>query len=407
MHKLFSFAVLPAAGAAALLLASGCQTDTSAWETEQAEEALVQSRAGEAIAGKYIIVLKDGTMQMSASSDYATRQGHARSAAASVLARHGLPEAAIDHAYGNALQGFSARLSAQEAKALAADPAVAILEQDRIIELFAPPGCHPKKGCDDGGGDGGGGSQNTPYGITRVGGGNGPGSGTAWVIDTGIDLDHEDLNVDVSRAADFVGGSGDDGNGHGTHVAGTIAALDNGLGVIGVAPGAPVVPVRVLDNRGSGTTSGVIAGVDYVAANASNGDVANMSLGGGVSSALDSAVVNCAQSGVKIALAAGNSSTDANNSSPARANGANIYTVSAIDSNDNFASFSNFGNPPVDFAAPGVAVESTYKSNGYASLSGTSMAAPHVAGLLLLGSVRSDGNANGDPDGNPDPIAHN
>jgi subtilisin family serine protease len=200
--------------------------------------------------------------------------------------------------------------------------------------------------------------------------------------------------------------SPNDQNGHGTHVAGTVAAIDNDFGVIGVAAGATVVAVRVLDRRGSGSYSGVIAGVDYVAANFASGDAANMSLGGPVSQALDDAVVAAGEAGLKISLAAGNESDDANAHSPARANGNGIYTVSAMDSNDNWAYFSNFNNPPVDFCAPGVAVYSTYKDGGYASLSGTSMAAPHVCGLLLLGNVGTDGTVNGDPDGSPDPIAH-
>src|SRR5690606_33275660 len=149
------------------------------------------------------------------------------------------------------------------------------------------------------------------------------------------DLDHPDLNVNTSRGFNaFTSGkdgkSLDDGNGHGSHVAGTIAAINNDVGVIGVAPGATVIPVKVLDSRGSGSYSGIIAGVDHVAANGSNGDVANLSLGGPASAALDNAVKAAAQTGVKFALAAGNESQNANNVSPARVNGANIYTISAV-----------------------------------------------------------------------------
>jgi subtilisin family serine protease len=187
-------------------------------------------------------------------------------------------------------------------------------------------------------------------------------------------------------------------------VAGTIAALNNNIGVIGVAPGATVIPIKVLDSRGSGSYSGVIAGVDHVAAYGSAGDVANMSLGGPTSDALDSAILSAAENGIIFALAAGNESSDANTSSPARVNGANIVTISAMDSNDNFASFSNYGNPPVDYAAPGVAVNSTWKDGGYNSISGTSMASPHAAGVLLLGPASTDGTVNGDPDGTADPI---
>ena len=166
------------------------------------------------------------------------------------------------------------------------------------------------------------------------------------------------------------------------------------------------VAVKVLDARGSGAYSGVIAGVDYVAANGKSGDVANMSLGGPVSKALDDAVLAAAAKGIKFALAAGNESTDANNSSPAHVNHSNVYTVSAMNNTDTFASFSNYGNPPVDYCAPGVGIKSTWKDGAYNTISGTSMASPHVAGLLLLGNIATDGYVKGDPDNNADPIAH-
>ena len=129
-------------------------------------------------------------------------------------------------------------------------------------------------------------------------------------------------------------------------------------------------------------------------------------LGGAAS--VDAAVQNLGQQGFLIAIAAGNDGVDANNTSPARANGPNLYTVSAMDENDIYASFSNHGNPPVDFCAPGVDIYSTYTNNGYSTLSGTSMAAPHVAGLLLItnGNLNTDGYVVNDPDGNADPIAH-
>jgi subtilisin family serine protease len=248
-------------------------------------------------------------------------------------------------------------------------------------------------------------AQETPWGIARVNGGAAGSFKTAWVIDTGISV-HPELNFDTKRSRSFLARdtSPIDQNGHGTHVAGTIAARDNDFGVIGVAPGAPVVAVRVLDRRGSGTTSGVIQGVEYVGQFAQAGDVANMSLGGGVSQALDDAVVAASNvRGVKFALAAGNETDNANNHSPARANGPNVYTVSAFSVGDKWASFSNFGNPPVDYAEPGVNIKSTWLSGGYNTISGTSMATPHLAGLLLIG-VRSDSVVSGDPDGKPDSI---
>lgn len=314
-----------------------------------------------------------------------------------------LDQEAIQSTYGHALKGFTAKLSEAQLEALKSDPRVKSIEQDQTLSIT------PYKGKPGGGGGGNTDPQEVPYGTINVNGGTTTSSHTAWVIDSGIDLDHPDLNVDVDRSVSFLTGSPsnlspDDQNGHGTHVAGTIAAIDNTIGTVGVAPGTTVVAVRVLDRRGSGSNSGVIAGVDYVAANGSNGDVANMSLGGGVSTALDNAVISAAGTGVKFVLAAGNSSTNANNSSPARANGNNIYTISAMDINDNWASFSNYGNPPIDYCAPGVAVKSAWKNGGYNTISGTSMAAPHAAGVLLLGNANSNTTVNGDPDGNADDI---
>lgn len=353
----------------------------------------------------YIVVLKKGAFKAAPGKEGIV------SMSISLLESYEIPTERIGLTYSEALYGFTANLSVDELAKIKEDFRIAYVEKDRIV-IFAPPCGTPKGGpCDPGDGGGGGGdtTQETPWGITRVGGaGDGTGK-VAWIIDTGIDLDHPDLNVDASRGFNaFTSGrdgkSLDDGNGHGTHVSGTIAALNNNIGVVGIAAGATVIPVKVLDSRGSGSYSGVIAGVDYVAQYGKSGDVANMSLGGPVSQALDDAVLNASSKGIKFALAAGNESTNANNSSPARVNGSNIYTISAIDVNDYFASFSNYGNPPVDFAEPGVSIKSTWKGGGYNTISGTSMASPHAAGLLLLGNISNGGNANGDPDGNADTI---
>jgi subtilisin family serine protease len=304
--------------------------------------------------------------------------------------------------YSSALRGLAMELTDGEVERLKKDPNVIGVYPDKMVILKRPvpvPDDPPPA--------------EVPYGVVRTGYATYTGSNSAWIIDTGIDLDHPDLNVDVSRgylAADIRSRVGfDDDNGHGTHCAGIVAAIDNDFGVVGVAAGASVVPVKVLDRRGSGAYSAIIAGVDYVAANATPGDAANLSLGGGVYDPIDLAVQALGDAGVLVALAAGNESDDANNHSPARANGPNLYTVSAMDINDDFAYFSNYANPPVDYCAPGVNIYSTYMGGGYATMSGTSMAAPHVCGLLLLtgGNLSTDGFVNLDPDGNADPIAHN
>ena len=319
-------------------------------------------------------------------------------AATADLARnHGFTVSSTRH---HAAPGFTAVIPEARLSRIVSDPRVQIVEKDHIVTLNLP-----RETARPGGG--GGGAQTVPYGITRIGGaGDGTGK-TAWIIDSGIDLNHTDLNTSRACHAAFGYNTPQDGNGHGTHVAGTVAAKNNGQDVVGVAAGAYVCAVRVLGNSGSGSYSGIIAGVNYVAANASSGDVANMSLGGSGSNAtLEAAVADVASLGVKMVLAAGNNGTNANNFTPARVNGNNIYTISAIDSNNCMPSWSNYGNPPVDYAAPGVGVLSTKKGGGTTSMSGTSMAAPHVAGILLLGGVRADGSASCDPDGNADPIAH-
>ncbi len=336
-------------------------------------------------------------------------EGRARGMVARAQAA-GNGAAAVQYTYKHSIKGFTVNMSCDQAQAAFGDDAsIMRMTPDAVVSISAPP---PGKGP-GGGSDGGGSSQTTPWSVTRVGG---PVDGTgytAWVLDTGIDLDHGDLNVDTSKAfSAFTKGKDagfDDGNGHGTHVAGTIGAIDNNLDVVGVAANATVIPVKVLDSRGSGTISGVIAGVDHVGANAQPGDCANMSLGGGANTDLDDAVKAAAQnSSAYFVLAAGNDGRHANNSSPARANGNRIFTISATDSSDRLASWSNYGNPPVDYAAPGVSILSTRKGGGTTTMSGTSMASPAACAVIMMrnGNPSTDGTASNDPDGNPDPIIH-
>ena len=304
----------------------------------------------------------------------------------------------VGFVYTHALKGFSITASDAAAQALANNPRVAYVERDRAVSLDA---------------------QDVPTGVRRIfadtnanididGQDDYRVDVDVAVIDTGVDLQHPDLNVvegvDCTGGGPF-GGScqpgGDDNHYHGTHVAGTIGALDNDLGVVGVAPGATVHPVKVLNQRGSGYTSWIVAGIDWVAANASTIEVANMSLGGsGYSQAEYDAIDGAVSAGVAFAVAAGNDNDNASKYSPAAFN--NVLTVSALadfdgkrgglgsptcrsDEDDTLADFSNWGSA-VDIAAPGVCIRSTYpiEQGSYGTISGTSMASPHVAGALAL-----------------------
>jgi subtilisin family serine protease len=300
-----------------------------------------------------------------------------------------------DHVYSRALKGFAARLTAQQIADLENDARVAYVELDGTMEIVGQgQGQGPGQGRKGGGGGGGTPTQTLPWGIERIGADDsstkaGNGSGTvgtvrAYIIDTGIDGAHADLTV--ADHVNFAGGSNTDCNGHGTHVAGTVAAEDNTQDVVGVAPGAALYGVKVLGCSGSGSTSGVIKGIDWVTQNADAPAIANMSLGGSASLALDDAVRNSAAAGVFYSIAAGNSGADACTQSPARAGaGTNngIMTTAATDNQEREASWSNDGGC-VDVWAPGVSILSTKRGGGTTTLSGTSMAAPHVGGGAAL-----------------------
>ncbi len=226
-----------------------------------------------------------------------------------------------------------------------------------------------------------------------------------------IDFDHPDLNVDQTESRSlfqmyFLLTMKTARHSRSRHH----RRKNNNIGVLGVAADATLVSLRVLDKDGKGTLSSIIQALSYISANARAGDVVNMSVGEDErpSDVLDQQVKAIAAKGIYVAIAAGNDSKSANSFSPGRANADNIFTVTAVDSLDRFASFSNYGNDVVDFAAPGVRILSTYKDGQYARMSGTSMATPHVAGLLLLKgrNISYSGMALNDPDGTPDKIAH-
>lgn len=276
------------------------------------------------------------------------------------------------HAFSHVMKGFAADLTDAQLAQLKSDPTVQAIEEDQPVHASA---------------------QTIPWGITKTddtlsstlaGNGAGTVSGVnVYVIDTGIAA-HPDLNL--VRHTNLVGDSKNyDCNGHGTHVAGTIGARDDSAYVVGMAPGVRLTGVKVLDCNGSGYTSTVIKGVDWVTANAVKPAVANMSLGGGASSMLDNAVSKSIKAGVVYAIAAGNAAVDACTQSPARIGGAlgGAITVAATTDTDAEASFSNFGSC-VDIWAPGVSILSTYLNSGLAIASGTSMASPHAAGAAAL-----------------------
>jgi subtilisin family serine protease len=351
-------AALAGLGAAALL------AGTAAPGSATPAEGTVHRVAGaQAVTGSYVVVLK--------ASSGATPTTY-RSRTDTLAADYG---ATVRFRYTSAVQGFSARMSETQARRLAANPAVARVEQDSVVRLAA--------------------TQNNPtWGLDRVDERTLPldgrylynrtGAGVSvYMIDTGLRPTHTQFGNRARVGTDTTGGllragDGQDCNGHGTHVAGTI-----GGSTYGIAKAVKLIGVRVLDCSGSGTTSGVIAGVDWVKAHAVKPAVANMSLGGPASSTLDNAVISAIRSGITFVLAAGNESQAACNVSPARVTSA--ITVGATTSADGRASYSNYGSC-LDLFAPGSDITSAWYSSNTATntISGTSMAAPHVAGAAAL-----------------------
>ncbi|RSN35331.1 peptidase S8 [Amycolatopsis sp. WAC 04169] len=321
---------------------------------QAAEGAIVGAGAEGAVADSYIVVLKDGSTADKPS--LASKFG-----------------GAIGRQYTQGISGFSVALKERQAKRLAADPAVAFVEQNKVLRAEATQTNPPSWGLDriD--------QRNLPldskynYSTTAS-------NVNVYVLDTGIRATHTDFGGRVKQGYDFVDNdtNADDGYGHGTHVAATIAGAKHG-----VAKGASLYPVRVLGSDGSGTTAGVISGVDWITKNAKKPAVANASLGGGASTALDTAVRNSIKAGITWTVAAGNSNVNAANTSPARVTEA--LTVAAADRTDRRASFSNYGSV-VDLFAPGVSITSAWNDNDTATYTGngTSFAAPHVAGAAAL-----------------------
>jgi len=364
LQKLLSFL---AALAGAVLIFNACQKEP---------ELETHAKAGDIIKGNYIVVYHPG-MQLKSDALLTPEQSveQLTTATLDMFDQYQVPAKNLGYVYSTVLEGFSATLTDDEFIRLRKDERVKYIEPDAIMTIFSS-------------------QSNATWGIDRVDQRDLPlnqtytwdatGQGVrAYIIDTGIRYDNVEFGGRASFGFDAFGGNGNDGNGHGTHVAGTV-----GGNIYGVAKNVQLVAVRVLDNSGSGSTSGVIAGMDWVAANAVKPAVANMSLGGGSSTATDDAVARMFDAGIPVVVAAGNGNfmgreQDACNYSPARAPRA--FTVGATTSTDAKASYSNYGNC-VNIFAPGSGITSAWHTSNSATntISGTSMASPHVAGAAAL-----------------------
>lgn len=352
----------------ALLLAAGGLLGVFSWPNTSPP---AQAQGGGFVPGQYIVVLKNTVPSPDQES-------------AQLEQKHALQRL---HIFRRVIKGFSAKIPPGQLRALQSEPTVEYVEQDRYVFAVRRPSPPPSPSP-------------TPSvtGIYRINADKNPykssvGTVHIAILDTGVGP-HSALNIQGGVDVTGVGYTTDD-NGHGTHVAGTAAARSNGT-VVGVAPGAPIHPVKVLDRNGSGFLSWIIAGMDWVTQNAGTIAVANMSLGfSGSDTAFDQSLNNSVAAGVTYVVAAGNSSTSVSTFSPA--NNPNVISVAAIadsdgkcgglggatgyGADDTFASFSNYG---ATLAAPGVNIYSCAPGGGYRTLSGTSMASPHVAGTAAL-----------------------
>lgn len=315
------------------------------------------------------------------------------------LEQVGIKKSKIVKVFAGKLNGFVIKLTRPELDKLLKIKKIWWVERDLGFKYKIKPGVRKPFS-----------SQTIDWGVEKVGSKKATGK-CAFILDTGIDMDHPDLNVSSTLSISYVSAepSPDDLNGHGTHCAGIVGAKDNLIGTKGVAAGATVVAVKVLGQSGTGAYSDVAIGVLYAASVGISGDVINLSLAGaGYYFTLDAYLRTfIVPAGMYVSIAAGNNDAHAKDFMPARVFGANLYTISNHDSSDNITATSNYGNGPVDYAAPGQDIYSTDIGGTYSTRSGTSMSAPHVAGILLVnnGTIRNRGTVNTDKDSTKDKMA--
>jgi subtilisin family serine protease len=345
------------------------------------------------LPGQYIVVLKASIATPLIKSGLNTNRGanspnkelreQINNKIKELHAKHKLNPKSILFTYTDAIVGFSAKLTAEEVKRLKNDPWVEAVYEDRELQLEQTPAVEIKNAMP---------AQGTDCAIITSGGHTDGSSKPTWIwiIDTGIDTDHPDLNVQTKApyALSFVGGSVEDLMGHGTHVAGIAAAKDNDFGVVGMSAGAKVVPIKVFPDINVTNFSLIIAALNHIANFGIPGDVINISISGDgglgctpMDPTFRNAMVNLANAGIWICSAAGNNGDNATFYLPGCINSTRIFTVAALDCGNTCAAYSNL-NGLVDWYAVGTNVVSTYKDGGYAALTGTSMATPVVAGII-------------------------
>ncbi|MFK7922138.1 MAG: S8 family serine peptidase [Bacteroidia bacterium] len=371
---------------------------------EVKESNLITQSSGEIIKNQYIVMFKEDisyferldleTATLTESNSREIRQANSdirakrataiESFLSSTLAEHKLNAQTIMSVYDiGRMKGGMVNITEAEAIELGKNDQISLIEPNEVIAMGLTPSAKGRLIPADGGPA----KQTTPYNIKAVGGAKSHKNGKNWcfIIDSGIDLDHPELSVEVGYSRSFVPSesSPNDEFGHGTHVAGIIGAEDDQKGVVGVAPGAPLVALKVLDKDGYGTKDYLLQALSYVQYAAIAGDVVNISLGTDNSYIINQTILRIqSRVGVYFTIAAGNDGINAANISPANLQSTNIYIMGAINEYEALTTFSNFGQS-VNILTPGESIYSTYKDGQYMWMSGTSMAAPHMAGILL------------------------